>query len=65
MSTSPSFPGIAKNNIKRWDNTIEDNNSLPKITTLKELSLPCTPCTPALHVEASGLGAFEAKSGAK
>ena len=65
MSTSSSFPRIAKKNVKRWDNTVEDNNSLPKITALKGLSLPCALCTPALHVEASGLGASKAKSGAK
>ena len=65
MSTSPSFPRIAKNNVKRWDNTVEDNNSLPEIMALKGLSLPRAPYTPALHVEASGLGPSEAKSGAK
>ena len=65
MSTSPSFPRIAKNNVKSSDNTVEDNNSLLGITALKGLSLPRAPCTPALHVEAGGLGASEAKSGAK
>ena len=65
MSTSPSFSRIAKNNMKSSDNTVEDNKSLPKITTLKGLSLPRAPCTPVLHIEAGGLGASEAKSGAK
>ena len=65
MSTSPSFPRIAKNSVKSSDNTVEDNNSLPGIMALKRLSLPYAPCTPALHVEAGGLGVSEAKSGAK
>ena len=65
MSTSPSFPRIAKNNVKNSDNTVEDNNSLPRITALKGLSLPRAPCTPSFHVEAGDLGTSEAKSGAK
>ena len=65
MSTSLSFPRIAKNNVKNSDNTVEDNNFLPGIMALKGLSLPRAPCTPTLYVEAGSLGASKAKSGAK
>ena len=65
MSKSRSFPRIAKNNVKSSDNIVEDNNSLLGIMALKGLSLPCAPYTSALHVEAGGLGASEAKRGAK
>ena len=65
MSTSPSFPIIAKKSMKISNRTVEDNNSLPGIMALKGLSLPCAPCTPVLHVEAGDLDASEAKSGAK
>ena len=50
MSTSPSFPRIAKNSMKSSNRTVEDNNSFPGITALKGLSLPRAPCTPALLV---------------
>ena len=65
MCRSPSFPIIAKKNVKSSNRTVQDNNSLPGITALKGLSLPRAPYTPTLHVEAGGLDASEAKSGAK
>ena len=33
MSTSPSFPRIAKNNVKSTDNTVEDNNSVNRVNS--------------------------------
>ena len=65
MSTSFSFPIIAKKSMKSSNRTVEDNNSLLEITALKGLSLPRAPYTPALHVEAGGLDTSEAKSGTK
>ena len=65
MSTSSRFPIIAKKSMKSSNRTVEDNNSLPGITAFKGLSLPRAPCTSALHIEAGGLGASEAKNGAR
>ena len=51
MSRNPNFPRVAQNNMKVVIETVEDNNSLPEITALKGLSLPCAPYMPVLHVE--------------
>ena len=50
MSTSCSFPRVAKNSKKSSNRTVEDNNSLSGITALKGLSLPRAPCMPILLV---------------